>query len=140
MDQLHASIAEQIAQAAQVFEQQRRTGHAPKSVSVVLNGDTLVITLRGALSPAETSLARTPSGTARMQELHRQLFASSAGPLLEEIKRITGVEVRESSVELATMTGAVMQLFATGTLVQVYLLAAKVPADSWSGGGPGHSA
>ena len=139
MDQLHASIAEQIAQAAQVFEQ-RRTGHAPKSVSVVLNGDTLVITLRGALSPAETSLAQTPSGTARMQEFHKQLFASSAGPLLEEIKRITGVEVRESSAELATMTGAVIQLFATGTLVQVYLLAGKVPADSWSGGGPGHSA
>ena len=139
MDQLHGSIAEQIGQAAQVFEQ-RRTGHAPKSVSVVLDGDTLVITLRGALSPAETSLARTPSGTARMQEFHRQLFASSAGPLLEEIKRITGVEVCEASAELATMTGAVTQLFATGTLVQVFLLARKVPADSWSGGGPGHSA
>jgi uncharacterized protein YbcI len=139
MDTPHASISEQIAQASSAFEQ-RRTGHAPKSVSVVLDGDTLVITLRGALSPAETTLARTPAGEARMQEYHRQLFASSAGSLLEEIKRITGVEVREAGAELATMTGAVMQWFATGTVVQVFLLAGKVPADTWSGSGPGHPA
>src|SRR5438876_6381750 len=70
MDKVHASVAEQIAQAARAFEQ-RRTGHSPKSVSVVLNADTLVITLYGALSPAETTLARTPAGAARMQEFHR---------------------------------------------------------------------
>src|SRR5438477_7316050 len=116
MDKAHASIAEQIAQAARAFEQQR-TGHAPSSVSVVLNADTLVITLHEALSPAEKSLARTPAGAARMQEFHRQLFANSAGPLLEEIKNITGVEVREANAELATMTGAVLQVFATGTVV-----------------------
>ncbi len=139
MDKVHASIAEHIARASRAFEQ-KRTGHAPGSVSVVLSGDTLVITLRGALSPAVTTLARTPAGAARMQEFHWQLFASSAGPLLEEIKRITGVEVREASAELATMTGAVMQLFATGTVVQVFLLAGNVPADTWSGSGPGDSA
>ena len=139
MDKPPASMAEQIAQASSAFEQ-RRTGHAPKSVSVVLSEDTLVITLRGALSPAETILARTPVGAARMQEFHRQLFANSISPLLEEIKRITGVEVREASAELATMTGAVMQLFATGTVVQVFLLAGNVPADTWSGSGPGDCA
>ena len=139
MDKSHASIAEQIARVAQVFEQ-RRTGHAPKSVSVALNGDTLVITLHGALSPAETTVAQTSAGAARMQEFHRQLFANSAGPLLEEIKRITGVEVRGANAELATMTGAVMQVFATGTVVQVFLLAEKVPADAWSGSGTGHPA
>ena len=39
-------MAEQIAQAATAFQQQR-TGHEPKSVSVVLSGDTLVVTLHG---------------------------------------------------------------------------------------------
>jgi uncharacterized protein YbcI len=109
-------------------------------VSVVLNDDTLVITLHGALSPAEMTLARTPAGATRMQEFHRELFANSAGPLLEEIKRITGVEVREASAELATMPGAVLQLFTTGTVVQVFLLAEQVPADTWSGSGRGHPA
>ena len=139
MDQSNGTMAEQIAQASSAFER-GRTGHAPKSVNVVLSGDTLVITLRGALSPAETTLARTPAGATRMQEFHRELFAHSADPLLQEIKRITKVEVRESSAQLATMTGAVMQLFATGTVVQVFLLAGSVPADTWSGSGPGHPA
>jgi hypothetical protein len=47
------------------------------------------------------------------------------------------VEVREASAEIETVTGAVMQMFASGTVVQVFLLACTVPADSWSGGGGG---
>jgi len=31
----------------------------------------------------------------------------------------------------------VMQMFATGTVVQVFLLARSVPAETWSGTGPG---
>jgi uncharacterized protein YbcI len=128
-------MAQQIAQAASAFEQ-RRTGHAPKAVNVVLNEDTLVITLRGALSPAETAVAQSPAGAAQMREFHRQLFAHSADALRQEITRITGVEVREATVEVETTTGAVMQRFATGTVVQVFLLAGSVPADIWNGNGP----
>jgi uncharacterized protein YbcI len=95
-----------------------------------------VITLRGALSPAEKTLAKSPAGAAQMQEFHRQLFASSAESLRQEIKRITGVEVREATAQVETATGAVMQLFAPGTVVQVFLLARRVPADTWSGSGP----
>src|ERR1700757_3691586 len=84
-----ASMAQQIAQAASAFEQQR-TGHVPQSVTVVLSEDTLVITLRGALSPAEKPLAKSPAGTAQTQEFHRRLFANSADALRLEIKRITG--------------------------------------------------
>ena len=52
MDKPNSTMARQIAQAASVFEQQR-TGNTPKSVTVVLSDTTLVITLHGALSPAE---------------------------------------------------------------------------------------
>jgi len=48
----------------------------------------LVVTLHGALSPAEQSLARSPAGAAQVQEFHRQLFTSSADGLRQEIKRI----------------------------------------------------
>ena len=44
MDQSKATMAQQLAQAACAFEQQR-TGHVPQSVTVVLSEDTLVITL-----------------------------------------------------------------------------------------------
>jgi uncharacterized protein YbcI len=57
MDQSKASMAQQIAAATSVFEQQR-TGLVPKSVTVVQSEGTLVVTLHGALSPAEKVLAK----------------------------------------------------------------------------------
>jgi len=102
---------------------------------VVLSADTLVITLHGALSAAERALARTAAGAAQVQEFHRQVFNNSSEPLRQEIKRITGVEVREAAAEVETTTGTVVQVFTTGTVVQVFLLAHDVPGDSWSGSG-----
>ena len=136
MEKLDPSVAQQIAQAAMAF-QQERTGHEPKSVAVVLSGDTLLITLHDALSPAEKALAQSPEGSAKVQEFHRQLFINSAYALRQAIKRITGVEVREAAAEVETTTGTVVQVFTTGTMVQVFLLAHGVPAGSWSGNGSG---
>jgi uncharacterized protein YbcI len=129
------SAAQQIARAVIDFEQQT-TGRVPKSLTVVLSGDTLVITLHGALSPAEKALAMSPEGIAQVQEFHRQLFASASDSLRQEIKRITGVEVREAAAEVETATGTVVKVFTSGTVVQVFLLARGVPADNWSGNSP----
>ena len=132
----NTSMARQIAQAASAFERQR-TGHAPKSVTVVLSEDTLVITLHEAFSPAERALAQNPDGAAQLQDFHRQLFTTSADSLRREIKRITGVEVREATAEVETTTGTVVQVFTSGTVVEVFLLAGSVPAETWSGSEPG---
>jgi uncharacterized protein YbcI len=134
MDKSKLSMAQQVAQAASAF-QRERTGHAPQSATVVLSEDTLVVTLHGALSPAEQALAKSPAGAAQVQEFHRQLFANSADSLRQEIKRITGVEVREATAEVETTTGTVVHVLTTGTMVQVFLLAQSVPADTWSGRG-----
>jgi len=134
MDKLDSTVAHQIAKAASAFEQQR-TGRVPQSVAVVLSEETLVITLQGALSPAEKALAQSPAGAAQVQEFHRQLFHDAADGLRQEIKRIAGVEVREAIAELEPTTGTVVQVFTTGTSVQVFLLAHAVPASSWSGNG-----
>lgn len=131
MNQTRTTPAQEIAHAARAFEQ-RRTGLAPESVNVVLSEDTLVITLHGALSPAEKMLAKSPEGAARVREYHRELFHNSSAWLRQEIKRITGVAVREASVEVETTTGAVVQSLDTGAVVQVFLLARSVPADAWS--------
>jgi uncharacterized protein YbcI len=139
MENLDPSVAQQIAQAAIAFQHQR-TGHKPESVAVVLSGDTLLITLHGALSPAEKALAQSPEGAARIQDFHRQLFSNSADALRQEIKRIAGVEVREATAEVETTTGTVVQVFTTGTMVQVFQLARGVPAGSWSGNGSGRPA
>lgn len=136
MEKLDPSVAQQIAQAASAFEQ-RRTGHAPQSVAVILSENTLVITLHGALTPAEKALAKNPAGASQLREFHRQLFSDSAQSLREEIKRITGVEVREATAEMEPNSGTVVQVFTTGTMVQVFLLASGVTAGSWSGNGLG---
>ena len=96
---LKSTVAQEIAQAAVAFHEQR-TGHAPKSVTVVLGEDTLVVTLHGALSPAEQSLAKSAEGAAQVQKFHRQLFTNSSEPLRQEIRRITGVDVREATAEV----------------------------------------
>src|ERR1700733_10944217 len=125
------TMAERIAQAATAFQQQR-TGHAPQSVSVVVSGDTLVVTLHGALSPAEQAMAQNPEGAAKLQEFHRELFQNASDMLREEIKQITGMEVRGAAAELEPKTGAVVQVFTSGTLVQVFLLNGKVPVSSFN--------
>ena len=127
-----ATMAEKVAQAARDF-QKKQTGHPPKAVTVVLSGDTLVITLHEALTPAERALSNTPEGAARVQEFHRQLFAGYARSLRQKIKRITGVEVREAVAEVETATGTVVQVFTSGTMVQVYQLARGIPAKTWNG-------
>ena len=136
MNKSKTSMAQQIAQAAIAFEQRRTGNHVPKSVTVVLSEGTLVITLHEALSPAEKELAKTPVGAAQVQEFHRQLFANSSDSLRQEIKRITGMEVREATAEIEPSSGAVVQAFTTGTVVQVFLLDGSAPTEAWSGHGP----
>jgi uncharacterized protein YbcI len=130
MSESKLSMAQQVAQAAQAF-QQERTGHAPKAVTVVLSEDTLVITLHGALTPAEQALAADPDGAAQVQNFHRQLFANASETLRQEIKRITGVNIREAVAEVETSTGAVVHAFTSGTMVQVFLLAQRITAEDW---------
>src|ERR1700686_4938148 len=138
MNQPKSTMAKQIAKAAIAFEQRRTGNHGPKSVTVVLSEGTLVITLHEALSPAEKAAAKTPAGAAEIQEFHRQLFAGSSDSLRQEIKRITGMEVREATAEVEPASGAVVQAFTTGTVVQVFLLAGSAPTEAWSGSVPGN--
>ncbi|MFL5244070.1 MAG: DUF2294 domain-containing protein [Gemmataceae bacterium] len=132
MDRSPTTMAQEIAKAASDFEH-KITGHSPKSVTVVLSDTTLVITLHGSLSPAEQVLAQSAEGAAQVQDFHRRLFATASDSLRKEIKRITGVEVREATAEVEPVTGTLVKVFTTGTMVQVFLLGGSLPAASWSG-------
>ena len=41
----------------------------------------------------------------------------------------------EATAEVETTTGTVVQAFTSGTMVQVFLLARRLPAETWSGSG-----
>ena len=121
LNETDSKIAEQLAHVASRFQEQR-TGHVPTAVTVVLLEDTLVVTLHDALTPAEKALAKTPAGAAQVQEFHRQLFANSMDELRQEIRRITGRQVREAAAEVEPASGTVVHAFTTGAMVQVFLL------------------
>src|SRR5438270_11680874 len=139
MKNSNTTMAQRIAQAAIAFQQRRTGNHVPKSVTVVLSEGTLVITLHEALSLAERALARSLEGRAQVQEFHRQLFASASDSLRQEIKRITGMDVREATAEIEPASGAVVQAFTTGTVVQVFLLAGSAPTEAWTVSAPCNS-
>ena len=127
------TMAEQIAQVVTGFQQQT-TGVEPTSVSVVLSQDTLVVTIHGALSPAERTLSRSPEGAAQVEGFHRQLFLSASESLREEIKRITGMDVREARAEVEPASGTLVHVFTSGTMVQVFLLSGNLPSGSFQTG------
>lgn len=125
-------MAQQVAKVAGAFQQQM-TGHPPKVVAVVLSGDTLVITLHDALTPAEQALSKSAEGAAKVQEFHRRLFANSVAPLRQEIRKITGMDVSEAASEIETASGTVVHAFTNGTVVQVFLLAESALEGAKSG-------
>jgi uncharacterized protein YbcI len=125
VNETDSRITQQLASVASALQQQK-TGLAPKAATAILSEDTLVVTLHDALSPAEKALSRTPQGAAQVQEFHRQLFSSESESMRQEIKRITGREVREATAEIETTTGAVVHAFTTGAMVQVFLLTPEV--------------
>lgn len=125
------TMAERVAAAVRHF-QHERTGHAPESVTVVFSEGTLVITLHGALTTAEMAMSQTPEGVAQVREFHRELFQNSLGPLRDEIWRITGVAVREAMAEIEPSSGALVQVFSTGTMVQRFRLADGLSVEAWN--------
>lgn len=128
-------MARDIAKAVIDFERQRG-GRSPESVDVTLGDQTLVVTLRGVLSPAELAMARTAVGAGRIEELQKQLFEAAGDILRHDIERITGTPVVDTSASVDRGNGSVIRTFPSGTLVQIYLLASNVPAQHWSGTDP----
>jgi uncharacterized protein YbcI len=125
------TIAQQVAQAARV-SQVKRTGHPPVSVDVAISDKLLIITLHGALTPAERALSTSHEGSAAVQEFHRLLFAASSSELQNEINRITGIEVQDSGPVTRGSTGAMFQSFADGTMVQLFLLKEGLTEKVWN--------
>jgi uncharacterized protein YbcI len=131
MDKDPLTMEQRLAEVASAMQRQR-TGRAPQGVTVVLSDDTLVVTMHEALTPAEKALAKSPAGALQVQEFHRQLFSNSCDAFKDEIRRITGRDVREAAAEIEPATGAVVHAFTTGAMVQVFRLAKSAAAGTES--------
>ena len=80
-------------------------------------------------------MANSAEGAVKVQEFHRQLFGSSSESLRQEIKRITGVNVREAAAEIEPTTGAVVHAFTNGTMLQVFQMTQSLSDQTWNGDG-----
>jgi uncharacterized protein YbcI len=119
MDQTESTMVQQLAEAASAFQLQQ-TGHAPSDVTVVIEKDTLVVTLHEALSPAELALGSSPERAANLREFYQHLFRNSVESLRNDIERITGRKVREAAAQIEPGKGGVVHAFSTGTIVHVF--------------------
>ncbi len=62
------------------------------------------------------------------------MFQNASETLRNEIKRITGMDVREVTAEVEPASGTVVHVFTSGTMVQVFLLSGQLPAGSFEAG------
>jgi uncharacterized protein YbcI len=131
MGNIKPTMAEEIARAAMSFQRQC-SGTVPKSVSVLLGGQTRVVTLNGALSRAEKEMSRSVEGAAQVREFHRLLFQNSASGLYEDLQRILDMEVREGTAETESTKGHFVEVFPSGAIVQVFRPLRPVVTQSWS--------
>lgn len=138
MSETKLTMAQQVADAVRTFQYQT-TGHQPESVTAVMNGGTLVVTMQEALTPAEKALSATAAGATQVQNYHRQLFAHSCNVLLEKIKIITGVVVQEAAAVIEANAGPIIHTFTNGTIIQVFLLTEPLSMEVWNGIGGNQS-
>lgn len=117
-------MAQQLAEAASMMEQER-TGRLPRSVTVVLSDEMLVVTLVESMTPAERALARTPAGAAKVHAVHKQLFTNRADPLRLEINRLSGRLVSEATTDITPSTESVVHAFTSGKMAQVFSLTSE---------------
>ena len=100
------------------------------SIGHCFRGIAIALQVHGVLSLAEQTLAETELGTATLRAFHQQLFQVCSDPLKRDIERITGLKVCEADNHKTT---AAVQVLSNGTVVQVFVLAGDLPAESWSG-------
>jgi len=121
MDRLPSSITQKIAHAARACEQ-RQTKHGRDWVAVFMNEDTIVIALHGSLTTAEQVLVQSPAGVTQVRAFHQQLFTNVSATLVQDVKRITGMEVRDTKADILATTGSVVLVFTTDTMREKFLL------------------
>ena len=120
-------FARQVAHATGTFEH-LLTGRSPTAVTVVGDGDWLVISLHEPFAPAEKRLADDPGGACRIRAFHDYLFEHSLDALVSHVRQRTGVELRGAICHVDMASGSVFKTFTTRPDVDLFLLGRGLPA------------
>jgi uncharacterized protein YbcI len=120
-------VARQVAHAAGTFEH-LLLGRAPTSVTIVADGDRMVVSLHEPFTETERRMAGDTEGSARVCEFHRYLFEHSLDSLIGHVRRQTGVELRGAIAHVDVVTGSVLKTLTTSPDVDLFLLGRGLPA------------
>lgn len=119
-------LARHVAQATGTFEN-LLVGRSPTSVTVVADGDWMVVTLHEAFTAAERRISHDDAGAARVDAFHRYLFEHSLDALASHVRKVTGVEIRGAIAHVDRHTGSVLKTFTTHPDVDLLLLGPGLP-------------
>jgi uncharacterized protein YbcI len=119
-------LARTVAHAAGTFEN-LLVGRSPTSVTVVADGDWMVVTLHESFTAAERRISNDDAGAARVDAFHRYLFEQSLDALATHVRKITGVEIRGAIAHVDRHTGSVLKTFTTHPDVDLMLLGPGLP-------------
>ena len=120
-------LARQVARAIGCFEH-ALLGRVPRSVTVVVRDDGLVVTLHESFSPLERRLAATDGADCRIEDFHHDMFDSSRDALLQHVRQRTGVALDAGLVHVDAATGSILKTFTTDPSVELFLLGQGLPA------------
>ena len=120
-------LARRVAHAAGTFEHQL-LGRSPTTVSVVADGDWMVVNLHESFSEMERLLAADEDGLERVQEYHTSLLERSFDSFVSHVRRSTGFTLRSAVVHVDSATGSVLKTLTTHSALDLFVLGAGVPA------------
>ena len=110
VEQLSSSLARIIT----CFEEEE-LGARPSRVTVMVEGDLVVVHLLEVLSPSERALARTEAGQTMLQRFNTLLFNSGSSPsAMEQVAQVLGREVIEVQTSLSALSGSLVVVFTLG--------------------------
>jgi len=80
-------------------------GRGPVEARVYIIEDMVLVRLRGVLTPAEITLAKTPEGHVLIKQVRTQLLESSRTILEEIVQKVTGCSVVSLHSDISVKTG-----------------------------------
>ena len=107
LEELSASLAGAVME----FEE-KHMGVRPAEVTVMMEGDIVLVHLKGVLSPSERSLAKSTVGHAVLQQFNNLLFDFGSSPSVsDQVSRAVQRQVLEVQTSLSPLTGSLVVVF-----------------------------
>jgi len=103
-------LAQKIVRVISDFER-KQMSLTPESISVSLEPDTLIVTLKGLTSPAERQLVRAGGSRELLEKFYAEVFASTRASLEAAVEEILCQRVERSRLSLDSESGDGVILF-----------------------------